>query len=58
VQPLGPGSVDDSGTVKPSEPLEHPVGIAPRAATVDTTQSCGRANGCSQNWYPLGLAEL
>jgi hypothetical protein len=22
------------------------------------TQGCGRANGCSQNWYPLGLAEL
>jgi hypothetical protein len=22
------------------------------------TRGCGRANGCSQNWYPLGLAEL
>jgi Tol biopolymer transport system component len=22
------------------------------------TRGCGRANGCSQNWYPLGLAGL
>jgi hypothetical protein len=40
VQPLGVGSVDDAGAVEPSETVGHPVGIAPRAATVDTRFRC------------------